>query len=118
MNNKEQHEGSIDNHSTSAKLDLSAIFPAKGDDRRPPDWLSRALMYAVIAASVAIFVWFAWGNIAFIVFDVVVSIFIALAIEPLVVRLIKHGWSRAFASLASLFAVSYTHLTLPTKRIV
>lgn len=105
MNNKEQHEGSIDNHSTSAKLDLSAIFPAKGDDRRPPDWLSRALMYAVIAAFVAIFVWFAWGNIAFIVFDVVVSIFIALAIEPLVVRLIKHGWSRAFASLASLFGL-------------
>lgn len=102
MTNKENYESRMDSHGTSAKIDLASIFPAKGDNRRPPDWLSRALMYAVIAAFVAIFVWFAWGSIAFIIFDVVISIFIALAIEPLVVRLIKHGWSRAFASLASL----------------
>ena len=46
----------------------------------------------------SIFLWFAWNSISFIVFDVVISIFIALAMEPLVVRLIKHGWRRGVAS--------------------
>ncbi len=82
----------------SNKLDLASLFPAKGDDRRPPDWLGRALIYVAIVAFVSIFLWFAWSSISFIVFDVIISIFIALAMEPLVVRLIKHGWRRGAAS--------------------
>ena len=80
------------------KLDLASLFPAKGDDRRPPDWLGRALIYVAIVAFVSIFLWFAWGSISFIVFDVIVSIFIALAMEPLVIKLVKHGWRRGVAS--------------------
>ena len=90
------------------KLDLASLFPAKGDDRRPPDWLGRALIYVAIVVFTSIFLWFAWSSISFIVFDVIVSIFIALAMEPLVVRLIKHGWRRGVASgftLTSLLVV-------------
>ncbi len=94
------HESSMHEHTAenSNKLDLASLFPAKGDDRRPPDWLGRALIYVAIVAFISIFLWFAWSSISFIVFDVVISIFIALAMEPLVVKLIRHGWRRGVAS--------------------
>lgn len=94
------HEYKMHEHikESENKLDLASLFPAKGDDRRPPDWLGRALIYVAIITFVSIFLWFAWNSISFIVFDVVISIFIALAMEPLVVRLIKHGWRRGVAS--------------------
>ena len=75
------------------KLDLASVFPAKGDSRRPPDWWGRALLYTVIAVFAAIFVWTSWGKISTIVLDVVISIFIALAVEPLVVSMVRHGWT-------------------------
>lgn len=92
-------------NSTSDKIDLASLFPVKGDDRRPPDWLGRALLYVVMMAFIAIFLWFAWEKISFVVFDVIVSMFIALAMEPLVVRLIKHGWRRGVASGVTLFGL-------------
>ena len=104
---QEMHESSMHEHNAENgnKLDLASLFPAKGDDRRPPDWLGRALIYVAIVAFVSIFLWFAWSSISFIVFDVVISIFIALAMEPLVVRLIKHGWRRGVASGFTLTAL-------------
>lgn len=92
-------------NSSSDKIDLASLFPVKGDDRRPPDWLGRALLYVVMVAFIAIFLWFAWEKISFVVFDVIVSMFIALAMEPLVVRLIKHGWRRGVASGVTLFGL-------------
>ena len=80
------------------KLDLASVFPARGDSRRPPDWWGRALLYAAIAVFVSIFIWQSWGKITFIVLDVVVAVFLALAIEPLVVRLVRHGWKRGAAA--------------------
>jgi predicted PurR-regulated permease PerM len=87
------------------KIDLASVFPSKGDSRRPPDWWGRALLYTAIAVFLAIFVWRSWGKVEFVVFDVVVSLFIALAIEPLVVRLIQHGWRRGAAAGISLIGL-------------
>lgn len=88
------------------QIDLASVFPQKGDPRRPPEWWGRGLFYAVIAVFLAVFVWKSWGKIDTIVLDVVVSVFIALAIEPLVIRLIRHGWKRGAASAVSLVGVS------------
>ena len=103
LDNRLNHCG--DQNASSEKLDLASLFPVKGDDRRPPDWLSRALLYVVIFAFIAIFIWFAWANISFVVFDVVVSMFIALAMEPLVIKLVKHGWKRGAAAGVTLFSL-------------
>lgn len=103
LDNRLNHCG--DQNSSSEKIDLASLFPVKGDDRRPPDWLSRALLYVVIFAFIAIFIWFAWANISFVVFDVVVSMFIALAMEPLVIKLVKHGWKRGAAAGVTLFSL-------------
>lgn len=87
------------------KIDFASVFPAKGDSRRPPDWWGRALLYAAIAVFLSIFVWQSWGKVEFVVFDIVVSLFIALAIEPLVMRLVAHGWRRGAAAGTSLIGL-------------
>ena len=80
------------------KLDLASVFPAPGDSRRPPEWWGRGLLYTAIAVFIAIFVWQSWGKVSFVVLNVVVAMFIALAIEPLVIRLVRHSWRRGLAA--------------------
>lgn len=87
-------------------IDLASVFPAKGDARRPPEWWGRALLYAVIAVFLAVFVWRSWGRVDSIVLNVIISLFIALAIEPLVIRLVRHGWKRGVASAVSLLGLA------------
>ena len=91
------------------QFDLASVFPAKGDPRRPPEWFSRALLYIAIAIFLAVFVWNAMGQLEYLAVDLVISVFIALAVEPLVLILVKHGWRRGVASgvtLVGLVAVT------------
>lgn len=85
-----------------SKIDLASIFPSKGDPRRPPEWYSRALLYLVIAVYIGWFCFSSWGKISYIVLDVVIALFLALAVEPLIIKLIKHGWKRGAAAVACL----------------
>ena len=97
------------------KLDIwRRCSPPEGDSRRPPDWWGRALLYTVIAVFAAIFVWTSWGKISTIVLDVVISIFIALAVEPLVVSMVRHGWKRGLASAVSLIGLAVIVMALLT----
>lgn len=84
------------------KLDVSSLFPTKGDPRRPPEWYSRALFYAVIAVFLGWFCFKSWGKVSYIAVDVIIALFLALAVEPLVLRLIRHGWRRGAASVTCL----------------
>lgn len=93
-------------HQDDQRIDFASVFPAKGDSRRPPDWWGRALLYAVIAVFLAYFVWRSWGKIDYIVLDVVISVFLALAVEPMVLLLIRHGWKRGVASAVSLVGLT------------
>ncbi len=87
---------------TGQRWDLGTLFPAKGDPRRPPEWLGRALLYICIAIVLFAFCWRSWGKIDYLVTDIIISLFLALAVEPVVVPLVKHGWKRSFASLFAL----------------
>ena len=42
------------------------------------------------------------GKIEYLIIDVVISLFLALAVEPVVIPLVKHGWKRSFASIFAL----------------
>lgn len=95
-----------------SKIDLASVFPAKGDSRKPPDWWGRALLYVAIAVFLSIFAWRSWGEISFIVLDVIVALFIALAIEPLVMNLVRHGWKRGAAAAVSLIGLLVVVLAL------
>ncbi|RBP99893.1 AI-2E family transporter [Bifidobacterium xylocopae] len=84
------------------QFDLGSVFPDKGDPRRPPEWFGRGLLYTAIAVFLAWFAYSSWSKVEFVVLDVVIATFIALAMEPLVLLLVKHGWKRGAASGASL----------------
>ena len=88
------------------RIDFGTLFPSKGDPRRPPEWFGRALLYVAIAIIVFMFCWRSWGDISYLVLDIIISLFLALAIEPLVVTLVAHGWKRGVASLVSLVGVA------------
>ena len=67
------------------RIDFGTLFPAKGDSRRPPEWFGRALLYVALAVIVFMFCWRSWGDISYLVLDIIISLFLALAVEPLVV---------------------------------
>ncbi|NMM93741.1 AI-2E family transporter [Bifidobacterium sp. DSM 109957] len=96
------------------KLDLGTLFPAKGDSRRPPEWFGRALLYVAIAIVVFSFCWRSWGDISYLVLDIIISLFLALAVEPLVVSLVSHGWKRGAASAFSLVMLAVVICVLLT----
>lgn len=94
------------------QFDLGSVFPAKGDPRRPPEWYGRALLYTVIAVFLAWFAYSSWSKIEFVVLDVIISMFVALAMEPLVVTLVKHGWKRGAAAGVTLVGLVIIVLAL------
>ena len=110
MSEREQHMDTDKRTGTSGQCgntdemrwDLGTLFPAKGDPRRPPEWLGRALLYIAIAIVLLSFCWRSWGKIEYLIIDVVISLFLAFAVEPVVIPLVKHGWKRSFASIFAL----------------
>ena len=58
--------------------------PAAADPRKPPAWLPRALVMAVVAVFLGVFAWQALAQLGNVIFIVVISWFLALAMEPLI----------------------------------
>ncbi|WP_129337754.1 AI-2E family transporter [Cellulomonas endophytica] len=73
------------------------------DPRRPPRWLPRALVMAVVTVFVGISVWRAIGQLGNVLTIVVIAWFLALAMEPLIVWLVHHRWRRGLATGAVMF---------------
>ena len=84
------------------RWDFDTLFPDKGDPRRPPEWFGRGLLYVAIAIIVFAFCWRSWGQVAYLIFDIIVALFLALAVEPMVLALIRHGWKRVVASITAI----------------
>lgn len=91
---------------TENRIDLGSLFPAKGDPRRPPEWFGRALLYVAMAIVIFSFCWRSWGSISYLVLDIIISLFLALAIEPLVIAMVSHGWKRGAATAIGLVGVA------------
>jgi len=68
------------------------------DDKRPPAWLPRALVMIVIAAFVGMWIWRALGALTTTIVIIVLAWFIALAMEPSIRWLVRHGWRRTRAT--------------------
>lgn len=90
---------------STKRYDIGKVFPSKGDPRRPPVWLGRALVMVVVTVFVAIFAWWAWGSISWVIVDIVICLFLALAMEPAIMFLIRHGWKRGAAAITVWVAV-------------
>lgn len=80
--------------------DFLALSP--DDPRKPPRWLPRALFMTGVAVFVGIFVWYAIGTLEGLGVNILIAFFIALALEPIVVWLVRHGWRRGAAAATAL----------------
>lgn len=76
--------------------------PGAPDSPRPPRWLPRALFLAVVTVFVAIFAWNAMGKLEGLFVNVLIAVFIALALEPGTVWLVRQGWRRGLAAAVTL----------------
>jgi predicted PurR-regulated permease PerM len=76
--------------------------PGAPDSPRPPRWLPRALFMAVVAVFVGIFAWNAMGSLQGLFVNVLIAVFIALALEPGTVWLVRQGWRRGLAAAVTL----------------
>jgi predicted PurR-regulated permease PerM len=85
------------------------VVLAPSDPRKPPLWLPRALVMTAVAVFVAVAVWRALGLLGNVIFIVVISWFISLAMEPLIRWLVAHRIRRTRATglvmLGSLLAI-------------
>ncbi len=57
---------------------------------------------AVVAVFVGIFAWYALGQLKALGVNILIAFFVALALEPIVVWLVRHGWRRARAAAVAL----------------
>ena len=69
---------------------------------RPPRWLWRALLLAVVAAFLGVWAWGALGSLRSLFVNLVISFFLALSLEPIVLWLVRHGWKRGAAAATAL----------------
>ncbi|GGM30134.1 AI-2E family transporter [Promicromonospora citrea] len=76
--------------------------PGTPGSARPPRWLPRALVMAVVAVFLGIFVWNAMGALEGLFVNVLIAVFIALALEPPTVWLVRQGWRRGLAAATTL----------------
>ena len=64
----------------------------------PPRWYKRALAGAVVAVFVGIGLWNAMRSLRGLGVNLLVAFFLSLALEPIVVWLVKRGWRRGVAA--------------------
>ena len=67
-------------------------------ERRPPAWLGRALVMAVVAVFIGILAWRALSLLESVTTIIVLSWFIALAMEPSIRWIVRHGVRRTRAT--------------------
>lgn len=72
--------------------------PGARDSRVPPRWLPRALVMAVVAVFAGILVWRAASMLGTVLTIVIISWFVALAMEPMILWLVRHGVKRTLAT--------------------
>lgn len=66
--------------------------------KRPPAWLPRALLVTTVAVFLGLFAWRALSMLGNVIFIVVISWFVALAMEPLIRWLVVRGIRRTRAT--------------------
>lgn len=79
--------------------------PVPGSDHRMPRWVWRAIVVFWVGYLITLAVLSAVGNLHSLVLLLLVSLFVALAVEPGVNRLVHRGWRRGRATALILLVV-------------
>jgi len=79
--------------------ELQHAQPAGPDPAtKPPRWLPKAFVMAVVTVFVGIFVWRSLGMLTGLITNLVIALFISLTLEPMIVWLVRRGWKRGLAT--------------------
>jgi predicted PurR-regulated permease PerM len=78
-------------------------LPVLHDSARPPRWIPRVLVMGAVAVFVAAWVWQALGQLTTLFVYLLIALFVALALEPVVIWLVSHGWRRGAAAATAFF---------------
>lgn len=70
---------------------------------RPPRWLWRAMLMAIVAVFLGIGTWHAMGSLQGVFVNLLIAMFLTLSLEPIAVWLVRHGWRRGAAAAAAMF---------------
>ncbi|WP_240916015.1 AI-2E family transporter [Sanguibacter sp. HDW7] len=73
---------------------LDEVDPAA----RPPRWLPKAFVMAVVATIVGVLAWRAMGMLTALFTNLVIALFISLMLEPMIAWLVRHRWKRGAAT--------------------
>lgn len=87
------------------KFGLSMLFPTHGDERKAPLWIPHALVMVMIAVFVFLFIFKSWSQVSGIFVTIFISFLLALAAEPLILKLESKGVSKKVSSLALIIAI-------------
>lgn len=84
--------------------DAPLAAPGRGDpaSRRPPRWLPRAMFMAAVAVYLGVFGWYAITALHGLAVNVLIAFFLTLALDPIVVWCVRHGWRRGVAAATAL----------------
>lgn len=79
--------------------DVSPRFLDEADPAtRPPRWLPKAFVMAVVAVIVGVLAWRAMGMLTALFTNLVIALFISLMLEPMIAWLVRHRWKRGAAT--------------------
>lgn len=80
-------------------MDARPVVPSTvAPERRPPRWLTRALVQVVIAAMIGILAFYVLGSLRSVIATVLIAFIVALAMEPAVNGLVRRRWRRGIAT--------------------
>lgn len=86
--------------------------PLQHDTRRPPRWFPRALLWSVATVFAAMFAFYAFGELTALLTNLLISFFLMLMLEPLVVWLVRRGWRRGVAAFVVLIGAMLTGIAV------
>ncbi|GAA4719219.1 hypothetical protein GCM10023216_04780 [Isoptericola chiayiensis] len=100
------HDGDLDDGATATSPPPAGDDggrPVLHDSKRPPRWVPRVLVMGAVAVFAAAWVWGAIQQLNTVFVYLLIAFFIALALEPIVVWLVRHGWRRGVAAGTAFF---------------
>jgi predicted PurR-regulated permease PerM len=94
--------------SASTVDEATDLMPADSEDRHMPRWMLRAIVLFWMAFLAVGLLRHLWDRLDSLILLLLISLFLALAIEPGVNRLARRGWRRGRATGAILLGVIIT----------
>lgn len=96
----ERSEQVTDDVTTTGTTSGTVVDDEDEREEVPPQirWLPRALFMVTVAVFFAAFCWYAFFQLRSLIAYILIAFFLSLALEPIILWLVRHGWQRSRAA--------------------